>query len=291
MLAGVNLSQLIMLLIASIFALAWLYVYIKYNKKFEKLIKPIAKNEFFMSEIFFIGFGIMKLLNYSLKSDGAKKNIKKIAELRGELYAQYYYYIIIGAKFTYISTILPIAFFIGALTNDFVILMLLLVSIAVLIYYLNFEIDNSLSKRRGNISSDFPRVLSKLALLLNTGQSLRMAWSNVANSNTRKLYEEMKLLSEEISNGKAEIEAYRDFAERCSIKEIRKFSSTLIQNIQKGNKEITNLIIEMADESWKQKKYNVRIKAELASSKLMLPVGMMLLAIMIMIVIPIFSSI
>lgn len=291
MLAGINLSQLIMLLIASIFTLAWLYVYIKYNKKFEKLIEPIAKNEFFMSEIFFIGFGIMELLNYSLKSARAKKNIKKIAELRGELYAQYHYYIIIGAKFTYIITILPIAFFIGALTNDFIILMLLLVAIAVLIYYLDFEIDSALSKRRDNILSDFPKVLSKLALLLNTGQSLRLAWSNVANSNIGKLYEEMKLLSEEISNGKTEIEAYRDFAERCSIKEIRKFSSTLIQNIQKGNKEITNLIIEMSDESWKQKKYNVKIKAELASSKLMLPVGMMLFAIMIMIVIPIFSSI
>ena len=291
MLAGINLSQLIMLLIASIFIFAWLYVYLKYNKKFEKLIEPIAKNEFFMSEIFFIGFGIMELLNYSLKSARAKKNIKKISELRGELYAQYHYYIIIGAKFTYIITILPIAFFIGALTNDFIILMLLLASIAVLIYYLDFEIDNALSKRRVNILSDFPKALSKLALLLNTGQSLRLAWSNVANSNTGKLYEEMKLLSEEISNGKAEIEAYRDFAERCSVKEIRKFSSTLIQNIQKGNKEITDLIIEMADESWKQKKYNVKLKAELASSKLMIPVGMMLLAIMIMIVIPIFSSI
>lgn len=291
MLYGISLSQIIMLLVASIFTLAWLYIYIKYNKKFVKLIEPIAKDEFFMSEIFFIGFGIIELLNYSLKSAKAKKSIHKIAMLKGELYAQYHYYIIIGAKFTYIATILPIAFFVGALTNDFIILMLLLITIAVLVFYLDFEVENALSKRKDSMLNDFPKVLSKLALLLNTGQSLRIAWSNVANSSTGKLYEEMKLLSEEISNGKPEAIAYKDFAERCNIKEIKKLSSNLMQNIQKGNKEITNLIIEMADESWKQKKYNVKIKAELASSKLMLPVGMMLLAIMIMIIIPIFSSI
>jgi tight adherence protein C len=291
MLEGISLSQLIMLLIASVFTLIWLYIYKKYNKKFEKLIEPINKNEFFMPEMFFIGFGIIELLNYSLKSAGSKNYIKKIAMLKGELYAQYYYYIILGAKFSYVATILPIAFFIGALTNDFIILILLLITIAVLIYYLDFEIDSALSTRKDCMLNDLPKVLSKLALLLNTGQSLRIAWNNVANSSTGKLYEEMKLLSEEISNGKPEVTAYKDFAERCNIKEIRKFSSSLVQNIQKGNKEITNLIIEMADESWKQKKYNVKIKAELASSKLMLPVGMMLMAIMIMIIIPIFSSI
>ena len=290
MLVGISLSQILMLLIASALALVWMFLYIMYYKKFEELIAPINKNEFFMYKLFFIGFGIMELLDYKQNSVRARKSIKKISQLKGELYAQYHYYIVVGAKLTYLLTMLPIAFFIGALADDFEILLLLLVSIAILIYYLDFEIDNALSKRRDSLLNDFPRVLSKLSLLLNTGQSLRLAWNNVANSNSGILYNEMKLLSDEISNGKSELEAYKDFAERCDIKEIRKFSSSLVQNIQKGNKEITSLIIEMADESWRQKKYNVKIKAELASSKLILPVGMMLFAIMIMIVIPIFSS-
>jgi tight adherence protein C len=290
MLTGVNLSQILMLIIGTILILAWFFLYIKYNKKFDEMIKPIAKNEFFMSEIFFIGFGIMELTDYRLKSSRAKKNIKKISELKGELYAQYNYYKIVGAKFTYIATMLPIAFFIGALVNDFMIFMLFLITIAVLIYYLDFEVDNALSKRKSDIQNDFPRALSKLALLLNAGQSLRNAWNNVANSNSGILYEEMKIFIEEVSNGKSEIEAYKSFGERCNIKEVKKFSSILIQNIQKGNKEITDLILEISKDSWEQKKYNVKIKAELASSKLMIPVGMMLLAIMIMIIVPIFSS-
>ena len=165
-----------------------------------------------------------------------------------------------------------------------------LITIGALVYYLDFEIDNAVSKKRDRLLNDFPRVLSKLALLLNAGVTLRTAWNNVSNSGEGSLYTEMKLTSEEISNGATEVEAYRDFAERCNVKEIRKFASVLIQNIQKGNKEITNLIKEMADDSWQLKKYNVKIKGELASSKLMLPVGIMLVAIMIMIIVPIFSS-
>ncbi len=291
MLTNLTLLQILMLVLGSVLVLAWIYVYIKYDKKFDRLIEPIGKNEFFMSEIFFIGFGIMELINYSLKSAKARKNIKKIAEIKGSLYAEYYYYIIVGGKITYIMTMLPISFFIAALTNDLIILILSLAATAALVYYLDFEIDNAVTKRRNTILNDFPKVLSKLALLLNAGLSLRAAWNNVADSDTGKLYEEMKLLSEEISNGRAEVEAYKDFAERCNIKEIRKFSSSLVQNIQKGNSEITNLIMEMSEDSWKQKKYNVKIKSELASSKLMLPIGLMLVAIMIMIIIPIFSSI
>lgn len=291
MFKGVDLSQILMLIIATILILIWFYLYTRYNNKFDDMIKPIAKNEFFMSDIFFIGFGIMELINYNLKSSRSKKYIKKISEIKGDLYAQYHYYIIVGAKFTYVATILPIAFFIGALVNDFMIFMLSLITIAVLIYYLDFEVDNALSKRKEELLSDFPKVLSKLALLLNAGHSLRNAWRNVANSSSGTIYDEMRLLSEEVSNGKSEIEAYRSFGERCNIKEIKKFSSVLIQNIQKGNKEITDLVLEMSEESWQQKKYNVKIKAELASSKLMIPVGMMLVAVMIMIVIPIFSSI
>ena len=290
MFIGVSIIQILMLLAGSIFTLMWIFLYFKYNTEFDSLIKPIGKNEFFMSEIFFIGFGVMRLINYNLKSSRAKKATKKIAEIRGSIYADYYYYIITGGKFTYIVTLIPISFFVGALTKDIYIFFMALITIAALIYYLDFEIDNAVLKRKDGLLNDFPRVLSKLALLLNAGVTLRAAWLNVSNSDEGILYREMKLTSDDIANGTTEVEAYRDFAERCNVKEIRKFASVLIQNIQKGNKEITNLIKEMAEDSWQQKKYNVKIKGELASSKLMLPVGIMLVAIMIMIIVPIFSS-
>ncbi len=287
---GVSLMQIFMLIIGSVLTVMWITIYIKYNKEFDNLIKPIGKNEFFMSDIFFIGFGVMRLINYNLKSSRAKKATKKIAEIKGSLYADYYYYIITGGKFTYIVTLLPISFFVGALTNDTLIFLMAVITIGALVYYLDFEIDSAISKKRDRLLNDFPKVLSKLALLLNAGVTLRAAWNNVSNSGEGNLYEEMKLTSDEISNGVTEVKAYRDFAERCNVKEIRKFASTLIQNIQKGNREITNLIKGMANDSWQQKKYNVKIRGELASSKLMLPVGIMLVAIMIMIIVPIFSS-
>lgn len=290
MFIGVNLPQIIMLLLGTCLTIVWIVLYVKFNKEFDKVIKPIGKNEFFLSEIFFIGLGAMQLINYNLKSSKAKKATKKIAEIRGSIYADYYYYIITGGKFTYIITLLPISFFVGAISNDTLIFLLAFATIGILVYYLDFEIDNAVSKRRDKLLNDFPRILSKLALLLNAGLTLRLAWDIVSNSDEGSLYTEMKLTCEDISNGVSEVEAYRNFAERCNVKEIRKFASVLVQNIQKGNKEITYLIKEIAEDSWLQKKYNVKIRGELASSKLMLPVGLMLVAVMIMIVIPIFSS-
>ena len=51
------------------------------------------------------------------------------------------------------------------------------------------------------------------------------------------MYIEMQNTSLEIENGVMEIEAYRNFAERCGIKEARKFATLIIQNLTKGNEE------------------------------------------------------
>ncbi len=230
--------QYIMLFLGTIFVAIWIFIYIKYNKEFDNIINPIGKNEFFMSDLFFIGFGIMRLIKYNLKSSRVKQKTKKIAEVRGDIYADYYYFVITGGKFTYLITFLPVSFFIGAIASDILIFFIAILTIGVLVYYLDFEIKSAISKRREDLLNDFPRALSKLALLLNAGMTLRASWNNVSTSGEGILYTEMKRASEEISNGMNEAEAYKGFAERCAIKEIRKFASSLTQNLQKGNTEL-----------------------------------------------------
>ena len=83
---------------------------------------------------------------------------------------------------------------------------------------------------------DLPQVLSKLTLLVNSGMVLRDAWKHAAFTGNRVLYQEMQNTTLEIENGVMEIEAYKNFADRCSVKEIRKFTSLIIQNLQKEMK-------------------------------------------------------
>ena len=93
-----------------------------------------------------------------------------------------------------------------------------------------------------------------------------------------------------MANGASDLEAFRNFADRCSVKQIRKVTSTLIQNMQKGNQELAYFLEEMSREMWEEKKNLVRQKGETAGTKLLIPIGMIFVGILIMIIAPIFAN-
>lgn len=106
----------------------------------------------------------------------------------------------------------------------------------------------------------------------------------------RAMYKEMQLTSEEMNNGVSELDALHNFAQRCSVKEIRKFTSILSQNIQKGGSELTMSLRYMNEESWEEKKQRAKRKGETAGTKLMIPLMIMFVGILFMIIVPIFSN-
>ena len=112
----------------------------------------------------------------------------------------------------------------------------------------------------------------------------------VADDNEGLLYQEMRNTAMELSNGIQEIEAYKAFGERCSIKSLKKFSTMMIQNLQKGSKEVVIFLKDMSNEAWEEKKHEVKRKGEKASSKLIMPIGLIFLGVMILIIVPMFAS-
>ncbi|QSX04842.1 type II secretion system F family protein [Sedimentibacter sp. zth1] len=287
----VSIFQYAMLVLGTVLSIVWIIIYLKYNKKYNAALDALKKNEYFMSNIFFIGFGVMDIVKFNLESSIAVKKTKKICRIKGEKYAEFYYYVTVGAKITYVLTLLPISFFIGAVSKEFSLAFLAIVFIVLIVIYLDYEIESEVNRKKEELFGDFPNVLSKLVLLMNAGMTVRSSWTLISNGDEGLLFREMKRVNDDIDNGISEVQAYRNFGDRCNNKEIRKFTSLLIQNMQKGSSETVNLIKNMADESWQQKKSNVKIKGELASQKLMLPVGIMLIAILMIIIVPIFSSI
>ena len=102
------------------------------------------------------------------------------------------------------------------------------------------NLDNGILEERAmeELLLDLPQVLSKMALLINSGMVLREAWKKTSETGDRALFQEMRVFNEEVRNGASDYEAFMNFADRCSVKEIRKVISTLMQNMQKGNKEL-----------------------------------------------------
>ncbi len=282
--------QLILLTLATPFTLIWIYLAIAGGKKYQKYTDSSFAKEFQMSELLCVGFSVMRILHISTKTRSAQAKIREIAEIKGKKYAEYYYYMLLGAKTTYIYTIIIFVILLSALADSKSLLFLGLVMGGLLILYLDLTLQDKLTARRQEIVLDLPQVLSKLTLLVNSGMVLRDAWKKVSITGERALYQEMQNANLEMENGVMEIDAYRNFAERCNVKEVRKFTSLIIQNLNKGNEELAYFMKDLSDEMWEVKKNEVKQKGEKANSKLLLPMMMIFIGILLMVMVPVMQQ-
>lgn len=285
-----NWYQISMMVLATPLTILWLVLYKRYVHGFDSYLAGLSPEEYKAPELFFIGMGFIHMFHYNLRTKKARIRIKEISEIKGKKYAEYYYFIIKGATFTYILTLLPFVFLSGALTGQPMILVIGLCMSLLLVRYLEKDINDRLEERREELVLDLPQMLSKMALLINSGMVMREAWIKVSETGDRALYQEMRLTAQEMRNGTSDLEAFRNFADRCSVKSIRKLTSTLIQNMQKGNKEVSYFLEEMSREMWEEKKNIVKQKGETAGTKLLLPIGLIFIGILIMIIAPIFIN-
>lgn len=283
-------GRIAILVIATILVLLWVILAEKYAAVYENITASIDAEKYRYPELFCIGFAIMDFLKIDTKSKNARKRIKEIAEIQGKKYAEYYYYIINGAKWTYGFTVLVFFAVLGAMANAIEALLLGGVLAGLIMWYLEELMNDQLTERRDDILSSMPQMLSKLTLLVNSGMIVREAWEKVAFGGTGALYEEMQLTVKEMHNGISDLDAYRNFADRCAVKEVRRFASTMIQNLSKGNAELSYFLKEMSEEMWEEKKHLVKRKGEAANSKLLMPTVMIFIGILIMIIVPAFMS-
>lgn len=166
----------------------WVMLYLRYSSQYDIMIAAIDKKQFFLPEIFFIGFGFMDMFKVNLKTEAGRKKEKKIAEIYGEKYAEYYHNCIVGGQITYALTVAPLGLFIGAMTNDMTFAILVVAAAAALIVYLDIEVSSAVERKHDEILSDYPEILSKLTLLVNAGMVIREAWTKVAYTCDRAMY-------------------------------------------------------------------------------------------------------
>lgn len=283
-------ERLVLLVLATVLTFIWIIFSKKYESTYQPVIQSIDPEQYKYPELFTVGFALMKLLKIDSKSKQGRKRVKEISEVQGRQYAEYYFYVINAEKWTYGFTVLVLFCILAAMGNEPMAIILGGVMAFLVMWYIEELLNDKLEARRDELLADLPQVLSKLTLLVNSGMTLRDAWKKVASGGNRVLYHEMQVTVQEMQNGLSEFEAYRNFADRCSIKQIRRFSSTVIQNMQKGNAEISYFLKEMADEMWEEKKHLVKRKGEAANSKLLIPTAMIFIGILIMIMVPAFLT-
>ena len=150
------------------------------------------------------------------------------------------------------------------------------------------KLNAEIAKRKLEIMIDFPDFLVKLTLLINAGMNVTKAWENVSESmdKSRALGRELDMSLSEIHAGKSESKAYEDFAKRCRMQEVTRVISVLLQNIKKGNAELVSILRVHANECWEMRKNAAKKLGEEASSKMLLPMAIMLISILMIVTTP-----
>lgn len=283
-------GRIALLIIATVLTGIWIILSMTNEKEYKDLIDSIDPGKYRYPDIFCVGFSIMQLLKFDSNSKKAKKRIKEISEIQGSQYAEYYYYVINGAKWSYGFTILVLLSVLAAMGNSVMLLFIGLILAWLIMWYVDELLNDQLEERHDQLLADFPQMLSKMTLLVNSGMVVRDAWNKIAENGDRALYKEMRLTVMEMKNGVTEAEAYMHFADRCSMKEIKRFSATMVQSLQKGNSEIAVFLKNMSDEMWEEKKHMVKRKGEAANSKLIVPTALIFIGILVMIMVPAMSG-
>lgn len=285
-----NTSIIIIYITGILSMVLWLLLWCKYRKVFQQFIEPVDANQYFLKDIFFIGYGFIDLFKINLMGKRYQEKAKKMTELYGKKYVNFYTNTEYAAQFTYPITILPIGCFISVIANEAAIFFIGIIVAGILVFYVDYETNNKVEKKHAAIMSDFPHVLSKMALLINAGMPLRDVMESVVYNKEGEIYLELQETLGEMKNGVSDYEALYHLSDRCDIQEVKKLASTITQNIKKGSSELSIALMNMSNEVWRERVGHVKELGEKASAKLMIPMIIIFLAILLMVMAPMVSS-
>lgn len=267
----------------------WLFFFIK-GLKYNSMFEVLVEKEYPLKEIYGLGYAVLETIKYSYKTKGDRKLRQQLDILYDEKYSEYYMRVIHSQQMTFALTLFTLSFALYGLTQEIAALFIGLLFTGLAYYYFGTVTQKKILKRSNEMIHDFSEVVSKLALMTNAGMILKEAWEVIALEGEGVIYEEMRLAVDDMHNGVSDIDAIYNFGTRCIIPEIKKFTSTILQGITKGNRELSAMLQEQSKEVWQMKKQMVRREGEKAASKLLIPICIMFLGVLIMILVPIFTN-
>lgn len=178
--------------------------------------------------------------------------------------------------------------------KNYIFIPILGILVAGLLYYK--EMDDIKKKKRAlerEAVLDYPSLVSKFCLFIGAGLSVRSSWEAIVGEyreNTGKkryVYEEMLKADNKLKAGINEAKVYKEFANDIGIKPYVKLISLLEQNRKTGIKGLRDILNKEAEMAWLERVNLARRLGEEASTKLLLPLFLMLLVILLMIICPV----
>lgn len=277
--------------IGSILAILFIVKLTK-GKKYEAMIENLDSSVFPLNELYGAGFAWSSGKILKLKGKSAVRLKGQAALLYEPQYAEYYARVAWAQTITLVHLFLTVTFLIAAIMFDSAMFMLsvgIFMSIMVATYCME-NMKNTLTKRTEECESQFPEVVSTMAVLVNSGMVLREAWTMIGESGKGAFYDLMRKATEDMKNGQSDANAIFLFGKASNSPEIKKFTSVLVQSMDKGGAELSGFLAHQSAELWSTKRQHMLQNGEKAATKLLLPIVLIFLGIIIIVMTAAFAG-
>ena len=172
--------------------------------------------------------------------------------------------------------------------------------VTILVYVLkDRDLEKEVRERDNKLSFEYPVLINKFTLLYSAGMPVKNIWMKIcaeyideknSGGEFNPLYEEMIVTKKQMTDGKRELDAYEDFARRVTVQRYRVFVSLICQAVTTGRDDLSISFKNECNDAYLERKNNAKKKYEEASTKLMVPMFMMLSVVIIILMFPAFYS-
>lgn len=277
--------QIILLVIASLcgfFSCRLLWKSKEYT--FEK-----TEIRIFILEQFF-GLGIMIDKKYPVLKINSQRRKRKLLEFYSFSEIEKIVTLASAAPKTYTVLLMPFFFLFLAITKS--IAVLFLETVFILIIFISFDVwlEKKCKDKKDRLLSEYPLVLTEIALMVNVGITAGEALKRVAYSSDGVLYKELQSVLLQVDNGVPIDFALNYMTVRCPVREIKKFISLFEQNLEKGSSDFPSLLEELSEKAWTERRNEAKKQSELAEQKLLVPTIVMFIGILTIVLVPAFKN-
>ncbi len=195
-----------------------------------------------------------------------------------------------GAALSWTMTLVPVALILSGMAGGGVTALLFPLAACMPALYMLDDVRDHHRRRLEEIAEMFPRVVTKMALLIKAGKTPNDAWNDVAEGEEGTLYELMRNVDNKIRNSVPETVAYREFTRDCGLPAAERLVTAISRNKDLGNRGLAEALQELARELWQERVILAREEGARKSNRLLIPSVMLFMSILILVAGPMLIS-
>lgn len=280
------LIRIILMIFSTILTISFAVFTMK-GKRYESYLEALDDADYPLKDLYVAGFSLSNTKLFSLKGKTKDQLMSNATMLFGQHYAEFYANLIWAQALTFTHLFMCVTFWLAAMLEE--------ASTGILVvglgmsfffgYYWIKKANDDIVKRQEECESELPEIVSSLALMINSGMTLVDAWNTVANSKGNTTVGKLMLdACTDIKNGTSAQEAIHRFGIVSNSNEIKKFTSSLAQGMQKGSEEIGQFLMTQAMEQWAFKKQRMIQMGEKAASAMLIPTTLIFVGVLVIII-------